>query len=71
MVRANLVIPTQPPRLGQPAEGSFDQPALRQDLETFALVRPPHNFQVKLAERAECLYPLQQGSKIAAVGPAI
>src|SRR5260370_24889041 len=69
MVRANLVVPTEPTRVHKPAEGSFDYPALGQDLETFDVVTASHDLQSELSEWTELLDPLDQGPKIAAIGP--
>ena len=52
MIEPHLIIGAQPPRLAEPAKGSFDDPAFGQNLESFGSITAPHEFQMKFAGKA-------------------
>ena len=61
MVDPHLVVPHQPPRLDQPAEGSLHDPPFRQDLEALHIVATLDDFQLHLAmafDRGDLLHQL-------------
>jgi len=69
MIQANFIIPAQPSRFGQPAEGSLNDPSLGQYLEAIGPVAPADNFQVQFAKGAQPFDPLNQRAEVTAVGP--
>jgi hypothetical protein len=69
MIQANSIIPAKPPRFGQPAKSSLNDPSLGQNLEAKGPVAPADDFQVQFAKGAQLIDPLNQRAEVTAVGP--
>src|SRR5882757_5162752 len=67
MIQPHFMVATEPPRFAQPAKGSFDDPALGQDLKSPGLIASPHNFHSQPAKGPQGFDPLHQGPQIPAV----
>ena len=67
MIQPHFMVAAEPPRFAQPAKGSFDDPALGQDLKSPGLIASPHNFHSQPAKGPQGFDPLHQGPQITAV----
>src|SRR3989442_219457 len=69
MIQADFVVTAKPPGLGEPAEGSFYNPPLRKNFESFGMMAAAHDLQPEFPKGTKLLHPLHQCSQIAAIGP--
>ncbi len=69
MFNLHFVVPDQPPRLDEPAEGALDDPPLGQYLEPFHVVAAFHNFELHLPVAVDAGNLLRQFPAVASVSP--
>src|SRR2546427_13262819 len=55
MVQADFVVTAKPPGLGEPAEGSFYNPPLRKNFESFGMIAAAHDLQSEFPKGTKLL----------------
>src|SRR5712664_1560025 len=71
MIQADFVVTAKPPGLGEPAEGSFYNPPLRKNFESFCMIAAAHDLQPEFPKGTKLLHPLHQRSQVATVAQMI
>jgi ankyrin repeat protein len=69
MIQSDFIVAAQSARFEEPAEGSFDNPAFGQNLESLGLIAAPHDVQFQFAIRAKLFDPSYQCPQVSAIGP--
>jgi hypothetical protein len=69
MLRSGLIVADQAALLDEPAEGSLDDPAAVEYLESFGVVRALYDLQMEAAAGSQGFDPGDQRAGIASIGP--